>query len=303
MTAREVSKALGGQWYGSYGTARCPAHDDTNPSLSITERGGKLLTNCHAGCDPESVWRGMQDRGAVDGDRGGILQTRNNNLASRDSGRATYSDNSDRALSIWRTSRPADETPVAAYLKARGITIPPPPTLRYHPALKHGPTGLLLPAMIAAVTAWPSREVTAIHRTFLRLDGQDKAPVTQAKMMLGPCAGGAVRLAPADDELVLAEGIETALSVFQSSGKLVWACLSTSGLKSVLLPPEVKTIIIAADGDEPGEKAAEEAAGRLYREGREVKIAKPPLGMDFNDLLMLPENVIPFPGHREAAHG
>ena len=55
------------------------------------------------------------------------------------------------------------------------------------------------------------------------------------------------------------------------------------------------------DGDEPGEKAAQEAARRLYLEGREVKIARPPDGMDFNDLLMKPENVIPFP--REAAHG
>jgi DNA primase len=110
-----------------------------------------------------------------------------------------------------------------------------------------------------------------------------------------------VRLAQAGDELVLAEGIETALSVLQATGKPVWACLSTSGLKAVILPPEVNTVIIAADGDEAGEKAAKEAARRFYLEGREVKIARPPAGMDFNDLLMKPGNVIPFP--REAAHG
>ncbi len=70
--------------------------------------------------------------------------------------------------------------------------------------------------------------------------------------------------------------------------------------------PEVKNVIIAADGDEPGSpaaKAAERAASRLCREGREVKIARPPDGYDFNDLLMLPENVVSFPGSREAAHG
>ena len=26
--------------------ARCPTHDDRNPSLSVTERDGKLLVNC-----------------------------------------------------------------------------------------------------------------------------------------------------------------------------------------------------------------------------------------------------------------
>jgi phage/plasmid primase-like uncharacterized protein len=142
-----------------------------------------------------------------------------------------------------------------------------------------------------------------VHRTFITVDGSGKAPVGQAKMMLGPCAGGAVRLAPAAEELILAEGIETALSVLQANRKPTWACLSVSGLKAVILPPEVKTVTIAADGDKPGDKAAEEAASRLYREGREVRIARPPHGYDFNDLLRLPENVVPFPGHREAAHG
>ena len=139
--------------------------------------------------------------------------------------------------------------------------------------------------MVAAVTTWPVREVVAVHRTFLKADGSGKAPVSQNKIMLGPCSGGAVRLALAGDELVLAEGIETALSVLQANGKPTWATLSTSGLKAVILPPEVKTVIIAADGDEPGLKAAEEAASRFYREGRKVRIARPPRGWDFNDVL------------------
>ena len=46
-----------------------------------------------------------------------------------------------------------------------------------------------------------------------------------------------------------------------------------------------------------------EAARRLYLEGRTVKIATPPAGYDFNDLLMLPENVVPFPAHREVVNG
>ena len=146
--------------------------------------------------------------------------------------------------------------------------------------------------MVAAVTTWPDHDVVAVHRTFLTADGRKKASVSLNKMMLGQCSGGAVRLAQADEELTLAEGIETALSILQVTGKPTWACLSTSGLKAVLLPSQVKTVTIAADGDEAGEKATQEAARRFHLEGREVRIARPPAYMDFNDLLTKPENVI-----------
>jgi AAA domain len=38
-------------------TAKCPAHDDKNPSLaiSVNERDGKILVYCHAGCTTEAV--------------------------------------------------------------------------------------------------------------------------------------------------------------------------------------------------------------------------------------------------------
>ncbi len=120
--------------------------------------------------------------------------------------------------------------------------------------------------------------------------------------MLGKCAGGAVRLAPAGPELVLSEGIETGLSVQQATGLPVWATLSTSGLRAVILPPATTVVTIAADGDEAGEVAAQAAARRFIAEGRAVKIARPPKGMDFNDLLLKPGNVIPFSTMMEAAH-
>ena len=40
----------GDQWEGL-----CPAHDDTDPSLSITAENGKVLLCCHAGCLTEDV--------------------------------------------------------------------------------------------------------------------------------------------------------------------------------------------------------------------------------------------------------
>jgi putative DNA primase/helicase len=36
-------------------TARCPAHDDNENSLSVGHDDGKWLLHCHAGCD----WRAI----------------------------------------------------------------------------------------------------------------------------------------------------------------------------------------------------------------------------------------------------
>ena len=62
--------------------------------------------------------------------------------------------------------------------------------------------------------------------------------------------------------------------------------LSTSGLRALDLPREVRDVIVLADGDDPGEAAAQESAWRWKRKGRRVRIARPPRGMDFNDLLV-----------------
>lgn len=40
--------------------ARCPAHDDKTPSLSITEgQNGTILLNCFAGCPPEAIMKAL----------------------------------------------------------------------------------------------------------------------------------------------------------------------------------------------------------------------------------------------------
>ncbi|MGB5833046.1 MAG: hypothetical protein WBG92_13780 [Thiohalocapsa sp.] len=39
-----------GRW-----SARCPAHEDRSPSLSVRDGGDRILFHCHAGCHPEDV--------------------------------------------------------------------------------------------------------------------------------------------------------------------------------------------------------------------------------------------------------
>jgi DNA primase len=62
--------------------------------------------------------------------------------------------------------------------------------------------------------------------------------------------------------------------------------LSTSGLRALELPADINDVVVLADGDEPGEAAALESARRLKTQARRIRIARPPLGFDFNDVLM-----------------
>ena len=63
MTAEHIAKSLAGKKSASGWMTRCPAHDDRNPSLSLTERNGVVLVKCHAGCDQAAVVSALKARG------------------------------------------------------------------------------------------------------------------------------------------------------------------------------------------------------------------------------------------------
>ena len=266
--------------------ACCPVHDDRSPSLSISAgKDGKVLVRCHAGCDQRDRDRRPSGARPVANDRAGLGRcAREASAAGLPKADAARLKRTEAALAIWQASRPVEGTPVETYLRSRGLDLPASPALRFHAGLKH-PSGGVWPAMVALVTHGATGSPIAIHRTFLARDGGGKAPVDPAKMMLGPCRGGAVRLGEPGAVLMVGEGIETCLAAMQATGNAAWAALSTSGLRSLDLPRDVRDVIVLADGDEPGEAAAQDCARRWKREGRRVRIARPPQGMDFNDLL------------------
>jgi hypothetical protein len=69
VSAEQIAHALHGRPSGIGWMARCPAHDDRSPSLSIAERGGKILLHCFAGCTQENVIAGLRARGLWPGQR------------------------------------------------------------------------------------------------------------------------------------------------------------------------------------------------------------------------------------------
>ena len=56
MSAAAVLEKLQGvRRKGEQWMARCPAHEDKGPSLSVRDENGKVLLHCFAGCTIESI--------------------------------------------------------------------------------------------------------------------------------------------------------------------------------------------------------------------------------------------------------
>ena len=283
MNPEDIANALKGKKTGSCWLAKCPSHLDKTPSLSISlSAEGKLLVHCFGGCSQKEVIDSLRD---LD-----LWPSRNfprNLKAGVTPELPQVAPESSRthlfAMNIWEKAKQANQTPVTTYLASRAINTKIPRTIRF--AMLRHPSGNMWPAMVALVQGCDGKPL-GIHRTFLTTDGTAKAPVSPAKMMLGSCATGAVRLAEADDFLMVAEGIETAMTGHQATGYPTWAALSASGMRNLLLPDSICTVLILADGDPAGISAAV-ACGRRWRaEGRQVQIAEAPAGRDFNDLLI-----------------
>jgi putative DNA primase/helicase len=202
MNAESLAKALGGRKAGGGWTARCPAHEDRTPSLSVRDAdNGKVLVRCHAGCGQERVIAALRARGLwIENPSRSLSRIARRIPIER---KPDQDDNrrTEAALAIWQSAKPARGTLAETYLAARGIDLPPPDALRFHPHLKH-PLGGIWPGMVALVTSGADATPLAIQRTFLTVDGGGKAPVEPARMMLGPCRGGAVRLADPCDTLM-----------------------------------------------------------------------------------------------------
>lgn len=222
--------------------------------------------------------------------------------------RAAPDDGGDRrrlALRLWLEAQPTIAgTPAAAYLAARGIDLSAlgrqPRALRCHARLSHRPSGRAFPALVAAISDVAGAHV-ATHRTWLADDGGTwrRAPVEPAKMVLGDFGGGCVRIwrgasgralrdAPADEPVVIGEGIETCLSIALAVPEYRVLCaVSLSNMGRVALPPQVRQVILAADNDtHPGARAGLSRAVAAHLDaGRDVRVARAEIGSDFNDTL------------------
>lgn len=269
--ARAIVEKLGGVWHGTRGECRCPAHEDANPSLSVRLGDTAILFHCFAGCTTIEVMKALQRRRLHD--RGALT------VAAK----APRRDMSALALRLWKASRPIAGTLAEDYLRARGLSPPFPEALRFNPAtvLGSGADRKTMPAMIAAVEN--DLGIVAVQRTFLNLRDVLRKPVPKPKVSLGLLGTAAIRLAPATDELGLAEGIEDALSATAWFGTPCWALAGVERLAFVAIPEKVRRVIVYGDRGPAAERLLEKAREHLSANGRELLSRVPADHGDWND--------------------
>jgi putative DNA primase/helicase len=209
-----------------------------------------------------------------------------------------------QARQIWDASKPVYGTPGEVYLKGRAINASEwPETVRWNNS------GFLV------VASTVKNKITQVQRIYINADGTPKLDDDgrKIKRTRGPSHGGSVRFDGKDGPLHLAEGPETGLSVWHSTGYETWVSLGSirADLSDVSLD---RTIIICKDDDAkkaPSRKALRDRVRQWRREGRTVHERLPfelsrRNKMDFNDALkeygpdyvrqrLTPSNVIPLP--------
>ena len=270
------------------GMCPCPAHDDNTPSLSVTETAnGKILYHCFAGCSQAAVTDALWAKGLlpVNGAAAGPVLKRRTDGERREFALRILSDTrANRGVGLARE--------LGQYFAGRGIKTVPPTAMLGLPFNMDPHLGARLvpddPAMTFEVT--DGQKVIGCHVTYLNGELTDKREQEPQRQFFGPVSGGYIRLYAGEldpeQKLVIAEGVESALSASQLAGGLpAIAALSANNLPKIN-PPVAAEYLVCADNDAPGIDGANALAVKLKRAGFRVFVTTPKLpGDDWNDVL------------------
>lgn len=273
--ASEIAARLGLHRAGRGWRGTCAACG-YRESLALDEREGRPLLWCASCGDRDAMARLVRDAGGLPERRARLLRL---DRADPDARRR-------RARAVWDGGEAlTSNCPAGLYLARRRIEhVINSPALRWRRDVPH-PAGGRRIALIARIDG-PDGALQGVHRIFLKPDGS-KADVEPQKASLGNVTGGAVRLQSCSAELAVAEGLESAAAAGVILGLPAWAAISAGNLaRGMILPVEIRSVVIAADHDGPGLRAAEDAATRWRDEGRAVRIIRASeSGHDANDVL------------------
>jgi hypothetical protein len=206
----------------------------------------------------------------------------------------------ENARRLWDECVDPRGTPAEDYLRTRALTIHDDlagSVLRFHPKMpcRNEDTGQhdYLPCLVACFRSFDTDEVVAIHRT--RLHRPDLWPKVGTRLTYGPLYRAAIKLAPVETELMICEGLETAMSP-RESGMTVpcWAAGSAGMIGKFPVLDGVSKLMLAAEMDKDdstkpnkaNERAINACRLRWHRAGRKTVVLKPSIGDDLNATLM-----------------
>ncbi|MFY9350519.1 MAG: CHC2 zinc finger domain-containing protein [Sphingobium sp.] len=202
------------------------------------------------------------------------------------------------ARDIWSRSVPAAGTPAEIYARSRGITIPLPETVRFvmTPRWRNDETGEVgrdYPAMACALQDVHGA-IVGVQCVFLAAGGRRKyervredGTKAKAKLSFGMIVGSAFRLGPPSDHVILCEGPEDGLTLWQEMpDRSIWVACGTAMLPRVALPSSINYVSLAGDNNDAGRAAVEAAVAAYMGQGLPTTSFYPdPEFKDWNDQL------------------
>jgi hypothetical protein len=122
--------------------------------------------------------------------------------------------------------------------------------------------------------------IHGVQITRLKADGSGKTDIEPKKMTFGQCVGWPIVLAPANDSLalIIAEGVEDALTAHVATGRGAWAAGGAGRLSALAdkVPNHIERVTILADDDNVGRDNANDLGLRLKRRGINVELLRIP---------------------------
>jgi hypothetical protein len=290
MSLHAIVAALGGDLYarGLRANVPAPGHSPQDRSVSLRLVDGRVLVHAFNGADWREILDDLRAQNLID------ALNRPTGLAGAASVRPARPEPSDReridaARRIWEEGRPVAGSLSETHLLLRRVrrAAPAADALRHHPAApvsayrRGSPTK---PALLAGVRN-AAGELTAVEITYLDPNGERTRRLRLPRKTIGVIApSSAVRLDPCAAELLVGEGVFTVLSASERFGRPGWALMSTRNLRSWRAPAGVRSVWIAADRGQDGERSARQLAEALRAADVEARILLPPRPHgDWND--------------------
>ncbi len=169
MTAEYIARVLRGRRSGKGYMTPCPAHDDHSPSLSISERDGRVLVHCFAGCSQADVIEALRARGLwPERDSADLSRADRAHRArawadtERVRTEATYFADAARVMTEWALEELSPTSPARAAHTALLVALRISPETEYRAWLEYQPD--LAAALVSAGRARAKRLQVALAR-------------------------------------------------------------------------------------------------------------------------------------------